>query len=404
MKILFLSDNFPPEINAPASRTYDHCLEWVKKGAEVTVITCFPNFPKGEIFEGYKNSLYKKETINGIKVIRVWSFIAPNSGFFKRSIDFLSYGLMSFIVGCFQSFDIVIGTSPQFFAATSAFFISICRSKPWIMEVRDLWPDTIVTLGSLKRNDLIFKILKGIEIFLYNKANSIVVVTKSYKQYMIDLGISAKKIHIVYNGYNKKAKSVLNKEHALEIRKQMNIKKKFLVSYIGTHGLAHGLEFIIESIVDYDKSFHFLFIGEGAKKEKIVKKAKKLKLTNVTFKNLIPKDEVAKYLNATDFSLVNLIKSDDYKHVIPSKIFESAAFYNPIILGVEGEAKELIEKYNIGMAFEPQNKNSFLEVLEKIKSYKSNYFNSNCDKLIKDFDRKYLALQMYNIIYSTLNK
>ena len=119
VRVLFLSDNFPPEYNAPASRTFEHCKEWVSSGAEVTVITCFPNFPKGEVFPGYKNKLYQKEWVNGIRVIRVWSFISPNSGFFKRIVDFVSYAIMSFIFGLFVKSDIIVATSPQFFTAVS---------------------------------------------------------------------------------------------------------------------------------------------------------------------------------------------------------------------------------------------------------------------------------------------
>ena len=138
MKILFLTDNFPPEVNAPATRTFEHCTEWVKQGAEVTVITCFPNFPKGKIYEGYKNKLYQKESINGITVIRVWSFMAANKGVIKRLLDFNSYAIMSFFVGIFCRTDLIIGTSPQFFTAISAFFLSLFKRKPWVMEVRDI--------------------------------------------------------------------------------------------------------------------------------------------------------------------------------------------------------------------------------------------------------------------------
>ena len=119
MKILFISDNFPPEVNAPAHRTYEHCSEWVKKGAEVTVITCAPNFPQGKVYDGYKNKFYQKETINGIKVIRVWTYISPNKGFAKRVLDYLSFAINAFFASLFVKTDTIIATSPQFFAAVS---------------------------------------------------------------------------------------------------------------------------------------------------------------------------------------------------------------------------------------------------------------------------------------------
>ena len=142
-KILFITDNFPPEVNAPASRTYDHCKEWVKAGADVTVITCAPNFPQGKVYEGYKNKIYQKESIDGIKVIRVWSYIVPNCGFIKRTLDYISFSITAFIAGLFIKTDIIIATSLQFFVALTGRALSRVKRPPWIMEVRDLWPESI---------------------------------------------------------------------------------------------------------------------------------------------------------------------------------------------------------------------------------------------------------------------
>ena len=113
MRILFLTDNFPPEVNAPASRTYDHAKEWVKAGHDVTVITCFPNFPKGKVYDGYRNKLYQREQVGGINVIRVWSYIAANKGFFKRTLDFISFSITSFIAGLFVKTDVIVATSDR---------------------------------------------------------------------------------------------------------------------------------------------------------------------------------------------------------------------------------------------------------------------------------------------------
>ena len=130
MKILFLTDNFPPEVNAPATRTLEHCKEWVKSGHEVTVITCFPNYPTGIVYPGYKNSLYKVEQIEGMKVIRVWSYMAANKGFIKRIADFVSFSVTSFIAGLFQKCDIIVATSPQFFTALSGRTLHFFKRKP----------------------------------------------------------------------------------------------------------------------------------------------------------------------------------------------------------------------------------------------------------------------------------
>ncbi len=155
MRILFLTDNFPPEVNAPATRTYEHCREWVKNGAEVTVLTCAPNFPFGKTYENYKNKIYQTEIIDAIKVIRVWSYMAPNKGFMLRTLDFISFSFTSFLFGLFVKTDVVMATSPQFFTALSGRSLSYFKRKPYVLEIRDLWPAQILVTTNMKRNMLI---------------------------------------------------------------------------------------------------------------------------------------------------------------------------------------------------------------------------------------------------------
>ena len=201
MKILFITDNFPPEVNAPASRTYEHCKEWVKDGQSVTVVTCTPNYPQGKVYAGYKNKLYQTELIDGIKVIRVWSFIAPNKGLFKRTFDFISFAISSFFVGLFIKTDIIIATSPQLFSAVSGRMLSLFKRKPWVMEVRDLWPESIITLGILKSKKII-KFFEALEMNLYRSASKIIVVTDTFKERIASRGTSLDKIKVFKNGVN----------------------------------------------------------------------------------------------------------------------------------------------------------------------------------------------------------
>ena len=398
MRLLFLTDNFPPEFNAPSIRTHAHVVEWIKDGLDVTVITCFPNFPNGKVFDGYKNKLYKVEFIDGIKVVRVWSYISSNSGFVKRILDYISFGITSFIAGLFIKTDIIIGTSPQFFTAISAMFLSIFKRKPWVMEVRDLWPDSIVAVGYLSKDSIIFRFLKKIETTLYRNANKIVVVSKSFKKYLIKNNFDKNKISIIYNGFQIEKKS---KKTNIDLRKKLNLKNKYVISYIGTIGMAHALDFIIESINDINKNFHFVFIGDGAMKKKLIIESSKKKLNNVTFVDSVPRNEIFDYIDISDASLVNLKKSDDFKKVIPSKIFENVFLKKPILLGVEGESKYLIEKYSLGIAFLPENKDSFLSALDKIIHFKiDSKYERNRSNFLDSFDRKKLAKKMlYEVIF-----
>jgi glycosyltransferase involved in cell wall biosynthesis len=402
MKILFITDNFAPEVNAPATRTYEHVKEWIKdKDIEVTIITCAPNFPHGKVYDGYKNKLYQKEYIDGIEVIRVWSYITSNSGFVKRVLDYISFGIMAFIIGLFKKHDLIIATSPQFFTTWAAWGLSKIKRKPWIFELRDLWPESIKTVGAMKQGKVI-DILEKIELGLYKSCNKVVAVTDAFKTNLINRGIDANKIEVVTNGSNVELFSIREKNH--ELLKSLGLENKFIIGYIGTHGMAHSLDFIITSISKIeDEDIHFLFIGDGAMKEKVLQIANDLKIKNATFLNPIKKEEVPEYLNICDVSLAPLKKEDNFKTVIPSKIFEASAMLKPTLLGVEGQAQEIIEKHNAGLCFEPENEKDFLEKIYTLKNDKEKYkaLQKGCGELAIEYDRKKLAEKMLKIIKST---
>ncbi len=399
MKILFITDNFKPEVNAPATRTYEHVKEWIKDDdIEVTILTCAPNFPHGKVYEGYKNKFYQKEYIDGIEVIRVWSYITSNSGFIKRILDYLSFAVMAFFVGLFKKHDLIIATSPQFFTTWAAWGISKIKRKPWIFELRDLWPESIKTVGAMKQGKII-DLLEKIELALYKDCHKVIAVTDAFKRNLISRGIEESKIEVITNGSNLDLFYPRDKDEKL--LEKLNLKNKFIVGYIGTHGMAHSLDFIVNSIKDIkDKDIHFLFIGDGAVKENIVKIAKDLDLKNITFLNSIKKEDVPRYLSICDVSLAPLKKSDTFKTVIPSKIFEASAMQKPTLLGVEGQAQEIIEKYNAGLYFEPENKDDFLEKIAILKNQKDAYIElqKGCKILAEDFNRKKLAFDMKRII------
>ncbi|PZV81483.1 hypothetical protein CLV31_11014 [Algoriphagus aquaeductus] len=400
MRILFITDNFPPEINAPANRTFEHCKEWVKLGAEVTVITCFPNFPKGEIFPGYQNKWRKVEVIDGIRVIRVWSYITANEGTVKRILDYISFGVTSFLNGLFVKTDLIIGTSPQFFSAMSAWQIGIFRSKPWVMEVRDLWPESIVAVGAMKNKKLI-KFLEWIEMMMYRSADQIIVVTETFLKKIENKGINPYKIFVFKNGVDLTKYFPGPKPKLIE--EKLGLKNKMIFGYIGTHGMAHGLDFILDQARKFNmthKDIHFLFIGDGAKKDSLIEQANRDKLKNVTFLDSVGKEEVLDYLQLMDVALVNLIKSPTFLDVIPSKIFEAAAVQKPILLGLEGETKEIIEKYGAGLCFEPENSTDFIRKVLQFYDSKNNLENYKlgCKKLAYDFERKRIAKNMLEIL------
>lgn len=394
MRILFITDNFTPEVNAPATRTYEHCKEWVSNGDEVTVITCAPNFPKGKVYDGYKNKLYQKEEIDGIKVIRVWSYISANEGFAKRTLDFISFAFMAFWAGLFKKTDVIIGTSPQFFTTWTAETLSFFKRKPWVFELRDIWPESIRAVGAISGDSKVFKALEKIELRLYKRCDKVISVTNSFKDNLISRGIESDKIAVVRNGANLERFSKRSRHAGLE--SAIGLKNKFVVGYVGTHGMAHKLDFVLDAWPKEQKDLHLILMGDGAEKEKLKEQALSLKITNITFLDSTSKDEVPNVLSLMDVSLVPLKKSDLFKTVIPSKIFENSAMQIPILLGVEGESAELVKSFSAGLCFEPENKTDFLEKLKLLKENKDLYLKcqEGCLSLAKSFDRKKMASDM----------
>ena len=404
MKILFLTDNFYPEVNAPASRTYEHAREWVKAGHEVTVITCVPNFPKGKVFDGYKNKLWQKEAIDGIEVIRVWSYIAANKGFVRRTLDFISFSVTSFLAGLFVKADVIVATSPQFFTALSGRTLSFWKRVPWIMEVRDLWPESIKTVGAMKDN-LFIRYFEWEEMRCYKSAKTIVVVTDSFKRTLTARGIDEAKIKVVKNGVDKEMFKPVPKDEALI--GELGLEGKKIIGYIGTHGMAHKLDFILDCARNMQgrNDFHFLFIGAGAEREALLAKKEREGISNVTMLDSVPKDQVVRYISILDLSLINLRKSELFKTVIPSKMFENAGMQIPIIMGVQGEAQEMLEEYGAGLCFEPENEADFNAKLQQLLSNPDLYERCRTGgaEMSRDYDRKALADKMLECMMDTVS-
>jgi colanic acid biosynthesis glycosyl transferase WcaI len=397
MHILFITDNFPPETNAPASRTFEHCIRWVGAGHKVTVITCFPNFPAGKVFAGYKNLPFKVEVIQGIRVIRVWSYITANEGFVKRTLDYVSFALTSLFAGLFvKGANLIIATSPQFFCAIGGYLLSRIKRRPFVFELRDLWPDSIVAVGAMKESFAI-RVLRRLEYFLYRSAALIVSVTNSFKAVLVSNGIDPDKIVIVPNGID--STIYCPGQKPLSLLQRFQLEGKFVVAYVGTVGLAHGLGTVLESAAALRNcgDIVFIIVGTGAQRVELESQCRERALSNVLFVGSVTKQEVVDYWRLCDVALVVLRDTPLFSHVLPSKMFEAMGMERPIILGVRGESKQVLEAAGAGIPVPPEDEKALtaaIDFLRKAPESATSMGRSGRLYVVKEFNRDTLAQRM----------
>ena len=356
VSVLIISHYYPPEVGAPQARLSEMAYIWSKSGFDIKVITCMPNHPNGIIPQKYLGHNYFIEKINGIKIHRCQTFATPNEGVTKKLIGHLVF--MGNVVRQFKhltkSVDIILVSSPTFFSVISAYVLSKMYQKPFIFEVRDLWPAVFKELNVIK-NKVLLSILEKIELFLYMKSVKVVTVTKSFTDNIISRGVPREKVHTITNGVNTKLFRPIDKDDNLI--KSLSLSGKFIVLYLGAHGISHGLETIISvaGILKRKKDIHFLFVGDGAKKEKLMLIAEQEKLSNISFLDSQPKNSIPSYYSIADAVLVPLKDIPLFDKFIPSKIFEIMAMGKPIIGSVRGESAEILVKSNGALVCKPEH-------------------------------------------------
>ncbi len=408
MRILFFSDNFFPETNAAASRVYEKAKIWTKTGHQITIITSFPNFPEGRIFQGYKNKWYQVKMMDNLRIVRVKTFISPNRGVFLRTIDFISFMITGTVAGIFQEKpDIVLASSPQFFTAVTGYLVSLIRRCPLGLEIADLWPESIKAVNAIKSHGLL-NFLERIELFLYRKAKFIVTLTESFKTNIVNRGIESKKVFTVINGVDTLFFSKISqKNHGLE--EDLELKDKFVIGYIGTMGMSHGLDHVIEVARflenEKNKRIHFLFVGGGAEKEKLIELSKRFSLSNVTFVDRQSKDRIIDYWSLCDLALVHLKNHPTFSEVIPSKIFEAMALGLPIIYcGPESDGSRIVTGEKVGVHVESSSPEFLKKAIEDLSENKDlmKTFSDRAGEAVLKYTRKKQADDFMEVIKRNL--
>lgn len=391
MRILFLSHYFPPEGNAPASRTFEHTKRWVTAGANVTVLTSAPNVPHGRLYPGYQNRLRQEEFLDGVRVIRVWTYLAANAGNIRRTLNYLTFMCSAVLVGLtLQKPDVIIATSPQFFCGWAGVILSRLRRVKFVLEVRDIWPDSIAAVGALKHN-LSLQVLSALEAQMYRAADQIVTVGEGYRQALLQRRVPDGKVIVIPNGADLDRFKSEQREPPSARGKITH--RPFRCVYVGTIGMASRLDLVLEAARELqstaDQGFHFVLIGDGADRERLQAKADHWALTNVTFTGLVKKAEIPHYLQSADACLVHLRGDPLFETVLPSKLFEAMAMAKPIILGVPGSAAQILNEADAGILIEPENPQSLLVAMKRLKD------RPELAKRLGQAGRKYVA-KRYN--------
>lgn len=364
MRILYLSQYFPPEIGATQTRAYEMASNLVSMGHRVTMMTEVPNHPSGIIPRQYRFKVRVIEEMDGIHVVRSWVYATPIKSFRTRMLFYLSFMLITVINSLFfkrKQFDVVYATSPPLFVGLAGLIIAKLRRIPFVFEVRDLWPESAVELGELK-NPRYIRYGHTIADLCYQNARGVVVVTKGIYEKLIKKNLPEHKLFLIKNGTNPERYHFIPDQN---LGDELDWKGKFVILYAGIHGVAQGLESVIEtaSVLEHMDHIHFAFIGEGPIKTTLIGEVKKKKLTNVEFLSEVPADEIAKYISLASTCLVPLRKKNLFKGALPSKMFDCWACGKPIILSVDGEAREELEAAKGGLFVEPENTSAMAEAI-----------------------------------------
>jgi glycosyltransferase involved in cell wall biosynthesis len=406
MNILYITQYFPPDKGAAQIRAWEMVQNLTKMGHRVTVVAEFPNHPLGIIPHRYKFKLFEREIYQGIEVIRTFVKPCPKKNFIGRIIFYLSFMITS-ILASFKlkrRYDLVYATSSPLFVGLSGYIVSRFKGVRFVFEVRDLWPDAAVVLGELK-NRFFIRLASSIEQLYYRKCAKVIVVTKGCYQNVIKKGVDARKIEIVYNGANIETFKPLNEGQ--ELKNKYGYEGKFIVLYAGNFGLIHGMDSLVEAVklLRQEKDIRFIFIGEGPMKNEVLQSREDYKLVNLQVLNDIPVEGIIDYFNLADVCLVSAKKSQLSHVLLPVKMFDAWSCGKPIILSVDGEAREHLVRAKGGIWVEPENPEQIVNAIRylHVNPNLCREFGKNGRKYVEEhFSRKVQAERLEKILRDIL--
>lgn len=389
LRILVIHQYYLDKNEGGGSRFNEMCRYWAEDGFDITVIAGTVHYSTGLKDSKYKGKWNVLEKDGDVKVIRCFVSGVYNKNFLGRALAYFSFLLSSIWAGLFHvgKVDLIVATSPPLTVGLTALLLSFLKRVPFLFEVRDLWPDSAIQSGILK-NKLLIKFSYWLENISYSKAKKIVVLTPAFEKYLLKKGVVAEKIAFIPNAADLDLFKPGDKDNW--VQKQYNLNNKFVVLYTGAHGKANALTQLVETanLLKEYKDIVFMLVGDGMEKPKLKELAKSYGLNNVIFVDTQPKDRIVDFINASDICTAVLKRLDVFKTVYPNKIFDYMACGKPIIIGIDGVARELIEKVQCGMFADPENP-------ERIKDAVLFFYNNRklC-KLYGNQGRKFVEEQM----------
>jgi colanic acid biosynthesis glycosyl transferase WcaI len=409
MRILYVSQYFPPEMGAPAARVHEMSREWVRLGHDVNVLTAFAHHPTGVKAPRDRGVLTRRECVEGIELLRTYVYAAANKGVVKRMLSYASFMLSAMTIGRLRlpRPDVVVATSPQLLCAVAGWFLARSFRVPFVFEVRDLWPESILAVEALK-DSILIRSLKRLARFLYEHCDRLVTVGDGYRRGIHSrYGIPEQQIDVVRNGIDTSLFVPAPRDN--EVRKQYGWHDRFVLLYAGTHGMAHGLNQVLDAAEalrgDADKLF--VFVGEGAEKDGLKRQAARRQLDNVQFIDQQTKQRIPLFYAACDVGLVTLRDTPLFQEVLPSKIFEYLGMERPIVLNVAGEARQVVESAQGGVYVPSGDVPALVSTIRRLaprRAEREEMGRRGRQFVIEHFDRRILARRYLDILQAVRAK
>lgn len=367
MRILMLTQWFDPE---PTFKGLAFAKELVRLGHEVEVLTGFPNYPGGKLYDDYKVRLLQRENIDGISVIRVPLYPSHDGSALKRIANYVTFALSAAFMGSLlvKPADVMYVYHPPATVGFAASIISMVRRIPFVYDIQDLWPDTLAATGMLNNSGILGLVESGCR-FIYRQAAKIVVLSPGFKEMLITRGVPANKIEVIYNWCDEK--NIQRESDDNGLSEKLGFSGRFNIVFAGTMGRAQALDAVLDAAKIINRTrpkVQFVFVGGGIDVERLKTKAGEMGLSNVLFLPRMPMQEIGSVLTCADVLLVHLRNDPLFKITLPSKTQAYMAAGRPILMAVLGDAATLVEKSKAGLACIPEDPHSIAAAVEQFCS------------------------------------